>query len=112
MRRGPQEHGIYGKGEGVVIRVEARQTKTLARSNCLRSAGRRGVVEVKRRAPYRNKATIHAPRLRAPSTVVGAEQWSAPSSDSQRTRSEVIEACAVDANQRSQQPSSPVAAAA
>ena len=59
---------------------------------------------------------VESPRswqwLRAPSTVVGAEQWSAPSSDSQRTRSEVIEACAVDANQRSQQPSSPFAAAA
>ena len=38
--------------------------------------------------------------------MAGAEQWSEPSSDSQRTRSEVTEACAVDANQRSQQPSS------
>ena len=50
MRRGPQMHGIYGEGEGEVIRVEARQTKTLARSNCLTSAGTRGVAEVKRRA--------------------------------------------------------------
>ena len=43
--------------------------------------------------------------LRAPSN------GRAPSSESQRTRSEVIEARAVDALQRSQQPSSPVAAA-
>ena len=37
--------------------------------------------------------------------MVGAEQWSAPSSDSQRTRSEVTDARAFDALQRSQQPS-------
>ena len=40
IRDRPQERSILGKEGGMVLRVDARQTKAMTKSNCLRNAGR------------------------------------------------------------------------